>query len=310
MINIRDYTESLKDDIARQSAALSVMARVSSFVDDLEGRGFGVSAEVDPVAVGVVRVSLKLECPAGEVDLGAVEIVEVNDKHSAGEERSPAEAVRRFGEVVKSAQLPDQKRKPGPITAKQGPRWSDREKADLIDMVARGVVPQEISRRLGRPLPATRKMITKLAAQGTRPRRKSVQTADAPQSAPAAVPKPTPEIDPDPAGATAAATVARVVPAFSPLDTVDASQATVKMFEVHLLWLYRGALDADQIACDLEMVELLLSTGSAQVVAQEFDWPKSQVVDRWHVLRHGHPVTLDLQQKLLEALRSLSKGVR
>ena len=290
--------EVLRDAVARQSAALSMVARIEDVVSALEGRGFGVVLSINLLSVGRASVLLQIDIPAGEVATAEpVELVDLAEKPAAPPVLS----------AVPPASAPIAPRRPEPIKAGQGPRWSESEKAQLVEMVARGVAPAEIARRLGRPLPGTRKMITKLAAQGPNSRRKTAEIAQAPVDAPAPVAEPVAAPVAAPAPAPVAVPVAvPVVPAYSPLEAVDPASATVKMFEAHLMWLYGGALDADQIACDLQMVELLLSTGSAQVVAEEFDWPKMQVIARWHDLRHGHAVTLDLQRKLLDALRALS----
>lgn len=58
---------------------------------------------------------------------------------------------------------------------------------------------------------------------------------------------------------------------------------------------------------DLGLAKEMLARGDgAQAVAAEFDWPKEQVLSRWHALRGGASVTLNLQRVLLDALRALA----
>lgn len=308
-----DARAALQDAVARQSAGLTLVARLESLAGALEESGFGVDLDIDLLSVGRASVLMQVEIPAGLVD--AAPVVEV------APERVPA-AVKPAAVPVK----PAPRAKPVKRVGVQGARWSEADKAQLVEMVARGVAPAEIARRLGRPEAGTRKMITKLTSKGPNSRRKGGKAA---VKAPAPVVKPAPVAEPVPAPVphaappivgvvVSAADVAEDAPkpeagagsgrvsAQSPIEGVDAGDVTASMFEAHLMWLYGGALDRDQLACDLELVELLLTTGSAQAVAEEFDWPKEQVIARWGALRHGLPVTLDLQARLHGALRALS----
>ncbi|MBB4207257.1 hypothetical protein [Roseinatronobacter bogoriensis] len=301
-----DARAALQDAVARQSAGLTLVARLESLAGALEESGFGVDLDIDLLSVGRASVLMQVEIPAGLADA--------------------APGVEVAAERVPAAVKPAQRAKVKGRAAGRGPRWSEADKAQLVEMVARGVAPVEIARRLGRPLPGTRKMISNLTAKGPNSRRKGGEVA-VEAAAPVVRPEPVAESEPAPVPPAAppivgvvvsAADVVEAAPkpeagagsgrvsAQSPIEGMDAGDVTAAMFKAHLLWLYGGALDRDQLACDLELVELLLTTGSAQAVAQEFDWPKEQVIARWGALRHGLPVTLDLQARLHGALRALS----
>ena len=301
-----DARAALQDAVARQSAGLTLVARLESLAGALEECGFGVDLDIDLLSVGRTSVLMQVEIPAGLVDA--------------------APDVELAAEPVPEAVKPAQRAKVKGRSVGRGPRWSEADKAQLVEMVARGVAPVEIARRLGRPLPGTRKMITNLTAKGPNSRRKGGKAA-VEAAAPVVKPATSAEPAPAPVPPVSAPIVGVVVSAAdvvedspkpeagagsgrvsaqSPIEGVDAGDVTAAMFEAHLLWLYGGAVDRDQLACDLELVELLLTTGSAQAVAQEFDWPKEQVIARWGALRHGLPVTLDLQARLHGALRALS----
>lgn len=99
------------------------------------------------------------------------------------------------------------------------------------------------------------------------------------------------------------------VAAVSPVAGMRAEDMTGQLVRAHLCWLYGPAPDRDQMQGDLELIELLLTTGSAAQVALEFDWPKEQVLARWQELRGCQGVTLDLQRYMLDALREMLREV-
>lgn len=85
----------------------------------------------------------------------------------------------------------------------------------------------------------------------------------------------------------------------------DADALTAQDMRLHLLWLYGGKPEADALARDLELVELLVRGEGAAGAAAKLDCAKDQIIDRFQELRGGLPVTVRLQEKLLMALRDL-----
>lgn len=195
--------------------------------------------------------------------------------------------------------------------------WSDDEDADLVARVVAGEAVADIAQRLGRTKAAlVYRCKTKLSARisagkarrtkpslpvsaSPRVREAPAPEAPAPQAsvAPQPVADPLPEVTPAPD--------ARALR--SPIAGMHGDDVSVQQLRAHLEWLYSGAPDPDVVGSDLELVEGLCRGDGAGAVAEEFDWSRDQVLDRWCALRGGVPVTLQLQTRLLGLLREMAQ---
>lgn len=314
MSGFADMRDILAERIARQQAAFDLIARAEAFQAALEDLGFGVRSEIVPLSDAEYRVSFAVICPAGVVAGAPVELVEP----APVAEAAPAELVEPVAEAA--APVAETKPEPAPAPAaasKSGTPWSEDEDRDLIAMIARGVVVDEAARRLGRPVEGTRfrcKTVlreqisaAKVAAAKARKRRLAgvvaeVAEAPAPQpvSAPDASARPTVVPSQQPGAAA---------PARSPIAGLRGDDVTVAQCRAHLRWLYGSSPDRDMLECDLELVEGLFRGEGAGGVAAALEWSKDQVLDRWCALRGGVPSTLQLQERLLTALRAMAQGV-
>lgn len=206
--------------------------------------------------------------------------------------------------------------------------WSDDEDADLVARVVAGEPVADIAQHLGRTKAALvyrcktalSARISAGKARRTKPslpvsasprvREAPAPEAPAPQAsvAPQPVADPLPEVTPasDARPPDARPTDAR--PLRSPIAGMHGDDVSVQQLRAHFEWLYGGAPDPDVVGVDLDLVEGLCRGDGAGAVAEEFDWSRDQVLDRWCALRGGVPVTLQLQTRLLGLLREMAQG--
>ncbi|MGY6705901.1 hypothetical protein [Roseinatronobacter sp.] len=281
--------EMLGRDIAQRTHAVVLLDQVRGFVDDLRGAGFGVAIEVGALTEGMICVGLDFTCPdAFPPDEGETELVDAGDAPvvPAAPEPEPAAPV-----TADAAPLEVQETAP----VRAGQPWTPKEDAELVRLRADCVGFEEISEKLGRPVPGLQYRCSKVL-------QREIADAVAAKNKPAPV-KPAPEAAaPRPVARPAGQNFSPIVP-----DSCG-DDITGGLMEAHLRWLYGDAPDTDSVACDLQLVEMLARGDGAQAVATEFDWPKEQVLSRWHALRGGASVTLNLQRVLLDALRALASG--
>ena len=190
--------------------------------------------------------------------------------------------------------------------------WSDAEDDRLVEMI-RGKRPYaRAAAELGRSVDSVkyrcsvvlRDRISPPAHEAAEP---AAAKAPAPRAEKPVAPKPDPKPAPAPVARPAEPAAVPVVPRgdVSPMQGFEPDDVTRALVDAHLDWLYAGRPDPDLVACDLELIEMLLRGEGAHGVAEAFEWSKPQVMDRFSQLRAGVPCTLALQQHLVEALRDL-----
>ena len=331
MGGVADIRAELEERIARESAAVAFLGELERFQRAREDHGFGIAAEIEPLAGGLLRVTLEVQCPAGMVDdPPALAVVEKGEAPKvAPPERMPAPAPAQApfrrrpvtaeddDEIVRMrleglsldvicARLKRSKstiseRVNGQLAARiaaqtDEPRknlpWSEDEDAQLVGLVGGGMTAAQAAREMGRPVAAVQFRCKKVL-------RERVRAARAAARAPA--PKPVPAADaPD-----------RAVEKLAwPPDLVAACGTELGH---HLTRLYGPMPDADVVALDHKLVELLRGGHGAPAVAAEFDWDVADVVARWKALMAPFAVDgkapLDAQRRVHEGLKVLAARV-
>ena len=190
--------------------------------------------------------------------------------------------------------------------------YEDAEDAQIVALAAAGANAAAIAKAVGRTKDALVYRCKNFLAERIAAARAGGGPAVASVAEPEPEPEPVAEVASAPAvvppeSVPASAPAAR--PAISPIAGLSGDDVTDRQMQAHLAWFYGACPDPDVVASDLELVQLLLSTGSAQVVAEEFDWGKDQVVARFAALRADIPCTLRLQTRLIDALQAVTRGL-
>lgn len=295
MSRFDDLRTELKDQIAREQAALDVIARLDRFLDALEDQGVGVFLDPPLISGAELLIRLKLVTPAGLVSAQVVDLVEAPE-HKAS---VPAQKLRRNARGA------------------TGPRWSAEEDAKAVQMSAAGATAREIAKALSRPVEGTKfRLANKLRIRIKSAKRLSADRVDVAEARAAHPPPPVsrqisaPIVEEPITKADAATRLApKIKPPFSVIRGMEAGQVTSSLMRKHLEWLYHPEPNADVVGSDMQLVEMLAAGYGAQGVAEELDWPKQDVIARFEALRGGVPNSVELQARLIAALKEISGGL-